>query len=172
MKSLLHVPVIATAAALLLSGCGGADPAGGENTAEQAVEGETASSAEGLSFEAVEELTPDVGYIGHEKEGRCQIVEWSENSTGITPEELRDKSTFFRQMDCYKDDSGFPEMVQVGIYAEFTDEESVATYVDSANTFQRQFIVDGTTVFIVVPGFDADFAENVRQLCDCELNER
>lgn len=181
MKSLFKVPVIAVAVALVLAGCGGddvTDDASESSTTETATdttvpeeEEEDAVAPGPLDFAVVESLTPESGYVGHEKEDRCSTVKWAENSTGIQPEELRDKSTFFRQMDCYIDDSFIPTIVQAAVFAEFSDEESVAAFVDGPMGIGRQIIISGTTVFMAYPEFAADFAENVRESCGCELVE-
>lgn len=159
------IAVVALPALLLsVSACGGSD----DSTA-----GDGASSdapPPGLSFEGIQALTPTDRWADNPD---CPIGQWDENPTGVS-DELLPKVTFFRQLDCYVDqdqiDVGFPELIQAGIYVEFSDEAAATQYADEAYS-TSDVIVDGSKVFTIGAAFDPDLAGEVAELCDCDIQE-
>ena len=174
MRPSLRFPLVAFAAAALLAGCGG--DVAPEATNEQPTVDDASSAAEepavdGLDFTAIEEMTPEAGFVGDDEfEDGCVIAYWSENDTGVHPEEMRKDSTFFRQLDCYPDESGFPELIQVGIYAEFVDGETATAYVEHGlNARNMEVFVADEKVFMIRTDFDPALTESAQQLCDCQV---
>ncbi|GAA4813216.1 hypothetical protein GCM10025786_17680 [Nocardioides caeni] len=161
---------LATLPALLLAltACSGSDD--GDDADDKDSSSDDDAPA-GLSFEAIEELTPTDRWADSNPD--CPMAQWDENPTGVD-EELLPKVTFFRQLDCYVDqdqiDVGFPELIQVGIYVEFADEESAAQYVEDEAYFSDA-VVDGSKVVTFATSFDTDIADEAAELCDCDVRE-
>lgn len=157
-RGALVLPALA-ALLLALTACGGSDDNGDND------DGGGEPDAH-LTFEAVEDLvaskvSPD---------DSCAAHKWTDVNPTLAP--LFSEATTSHELGCWAAESDVSASVPAEVlYAEFADEPAATSFVEANFAFSYDVVQDGATLALVSIVDLPDLAQDIAELCDCEVQE-